>query len=273
MFANHVITPVSAAGFNMYTLRAEHLVADVMGWFTGAPASAVLPPMTPIPGPSGPPLNPSFQYFGYNTAAPTRWDGCAPIRYAVNFGGHPGQRRLIDEAMTRLANATGFTFEDVGPTTVMPDLGLFEGDVDPAAAIPESIDVVVALGDPGRSDAVGDGVLGVGGAWGIVSRGVGEYLLGALVIDMDMLDPSGDPWVDANSPGPVLLHEFAHVLGLDHTDSPAQLMYWLSSDVLTFQPGDLSGLYGIGAYQGCLPRGLRRGHSLADTTPIRNVAN
>jgi LPXTG-site transpeptidase (sortase) family protein len=42
--ANHVITPVSLRGVSLYTSQPMHLLADVSGWFTGAPAPVVLKP-------------------------------------------------------------------------------------------------------------------------------------------------------------------------------------------------------------------------------------
>ena len=42
--ANHVITPVSYRGVSLYTSQPMHLLADVSGWFTGAPAPVVSKP-------------------------------------------------------------------------------------------------------------------------------------------------------------------------------------------------------------------------------------
>jgi LPXTG-site transpeptidase (sortase) family protein len=42
--ANHVITPVSYRGVSLYTSQPMHLLADVSGWFTGAPAPVVVKP-------------------------------------------------------------------------------------------------------------------------------------------------------------------------------------------------------------------------------------
>jgi LPXTG-site transpeptidase (sortase) family protein len=46
--ANHVITPVSFRGVSLYTSQPMHLLADVSGWFTGAPAPVVLKPVTNV---------------------------------------------------------------------------------------------------------------------------------------------------------------------------------------------------------------------------------
>lgn len=52
--ANHVISPVSYRGVSLYTSQPMHLLADVSGWFTGAPAPVVLKPVSNVlPAASG----------------------------------------------------------------------------------------------------------------------------------------------------------------------------------------------------------------------------
>jgi LPXTG-site transpeptidase (sortase) family protein len=46
--ANHVITPVSYRGASLYTSIPMHLLADVSGWFTGAPAPIVVKPVNNV---------------------------------------------------------------------------------------------------------------------------------------------------------------------------------------------------------------------------------
>jgi lipoprotein-anchoring transpeptidase ErfK/SrfK len=46
MLANHAIVPVSERGFSMYTETGGHLLADLAGYFLGAPASAGFGPRT-----------------------------------------------------------------------------------------------------------------------------------------------------------------------------------------------------------------------------------
>ena len=44
----------------------------------------------------------------------------------------------------------------------------------------------------------------------------------------------------------MLLHEFGHVIGLDHVDSPRELMHEGNNDLTSFGPGDLEGLRLLG---------------------------
>jgi lipoprotein-anchoring transpeptidase ErfK/SrfK len=52
MLANHAIVPVSARGFSMYTEPGGHLLADLAGYFLGAPAAAPFGPRTNPAAPS-----------------------------------------------------------------------------------------------------------------------------------------------------------------------------------------------------------------------------
>jgi len=49
-------------------------------------------------------------------------------------------------------------------------------------------------------------------------------------------------WVDEA----VILHEFGHVLGLAHVDSPGELMYVHNVGRTTYGPGDVEGLRLLG---------------------------
>lgn len=44
--ANHVVVPVSARGFDVFTQGGGHVIADVSGWYTGQPRAAIYPRST-----------------------------------------------------------------------------------------------------------------------------------------------------------------------------------------------------------------------------------
>ena len=60
--------------------------------------------------------------------------------------------------------------------------------------------------------------------------------------------------------GGVLVHEFGHVVGLDHVEDTDELMYrYAGRGSVTFGPGDLAGLAAVGAGDGsCLDAGPPR---------------
>jgi hypothetical protein len=51
--ANHAIVRISNRGLSLFTLQGLHMIADLSGWYLGAPTAATLPPPTnPLYGPA-----------------------------------------------------------------------------------------------------------------------------------------------------------------------------------------------------------------------------
>ena len=245
IIANHVITPVSTGGLSFYTQNGAHLIVDISGWYTGAEvsiaATTALPPHVPLTGPGGPPPTLPYTFSRVVGGAPVRWNPCVPLRYAVNLGGYdPSFRPVINEAVERLQAATGLPLVPVGDSTYMPNNG--NGAQFPAA----TADMVIALGDEVQSDLVLGNVIGRAGIL------FGSSIVRAsVVIDMGTVG-ANDPWSPVGV-GPVLLHELAHAVGLDHVNDPTQLMNASASGSgpRTYGAGDLTGLWQVGAAGGC----------------------
>ncbi|MEP7045366.1 MAG: hypothetical protein ABI949_01735 [Ilumatobacteraceae bacterium] len=240
--ANHVITPVSTAGLSIYTQNGAHLVVDLAGWYTGTEVPTVLPPHVPLTGPTGPPPTQPFTFSQISRGVPVRWNPCAPVRYTVNLGGYdPGFRQVIAEAVERLQAATGLGLVPIGDTTFMPTnaLGTSKAATDG--------EIVIALGDKVQTDLVPGQVVGRAG---FVFSST-SILRASVVIDMG--DIGTHPVWSSTGPGPVLLHELAHAVGLDHVDDPTQLMNAVASQggPVTYGAGDLTGLWQVGAAAGC----------------------
>jgi len=270
--ANHVITPVSASGFDFYTQSGADLLADVTGWFTGAsagPATPISPPApVPDPGPTGPAdvggyvikwgLAPDGSTHFDTTAAndvPFHWDPCKPIRYAVNLNGYnEAYRANITDAIARVAKATGLTFTNVADSTVIPTnadqwgypLGSFLAGTTP-------YDIIISLANESITDLVPGGLAG----WTIPNwvqahpNKPARFFVASITIDLGDLG-AHDVWA-GDGFEPVLLHELGHAVGLDHPMDSHQVMYPFASPTgaQSYAPGDLRGLWRVGASLGC----------------------
>jgi hypothetical protein len=280
--ANHVVTPISAAGVGVFTQNGGEIIADISGYFTGQATAARLPPPVPVPNPASP--GPSTDY-AYSLALgpsgltgparggdPIRWDTCRSIRYVVNYGGNRQQYQpLVREAFDRLSAASGIRFVDRGPSSFIPTSNS-PHPISPqdAYAGRADFDLLVAFAGPDQTDMVPGGVAGVANvAW--VSAGGAKpiYVLASVVIDHKDVSDS-PPWSSVGA-GPVLLHELGHVVGLTHV-SRTQVMSPVASPggPVTYQGGDLAGLWREGSYPvQCGERSVRVDGALGATPNVQ----
>lgn len=180
---------------------------------------------------------------------PVAWDPCREIRYEVNPDGAPGSDddvvADVVEAVEVVSALTGLQFDYLGETDRRPS---WEANLVPRG---RSEPVLIAWADEDEVAELEGDVAGVGGA---VSQrapagGWRRYVTGQVTLDRDVYEFLADE-ADGEARGrAILLHELGHLVGLDHVDSPAELMYADEVGLLDFGTGDRNGLVRLGKGQ------------------------
>ncbi|MDZ5660647.1 hypothetical protein SFC79_02625 [Nocardioides sp. S-58] len=172
---------------------------------------------------------------------PVAWDPCSPVPYAVNPAGMPeGARALVDRAVSRISAATGLAFEDDGDTDRRPFTGSF-------VPLGGSRPVVIGWADDVEFPQLEGAVAGIGGAASEEGgRGRRYYVTGGVVLDVDVFTDASVDQVPRLMEA-IVLHELAHVVGLDHVEEPLELMFADSTGQVELGPGDREGLARLGS--------------------------
>ncbi|WP_299959151.1 matrixin family metalloprotease [uncultured Modestobacter sp.] len=225
---------------------------------TGTRRTVPSPGVEASDGPLGTPLTPTaggtfaFAQLQDDGVAPVAYDPCRPVHYAVRPDNAPyGGDQLIADAVAQISAVTGLRFVADGPTDEAADeqRAPFQPDRYGDRWAPVLVTWSTVAEQP---DFVAD-VAGQAGSLAVsLGDGPDVYVTGAVELDAaqfaDILSrPGGQAVARA-----IVLHEFAHLVGLDHVDDPTQLMYPTTSDVLGFAAGDLTGLSRLGS-GACVP--------------------
>jgi len=176
----------------------------------------------------------SFGGHGYEFLAtqggnPVTWNHCQAIRYQVNPKGAPADwQEIVHAAVKDIEDASGFVFADSGTTvkTQLIGTGIYPGN--------EWEPVLIVWSDRYQDQSLDGGVIGRGGGGTIDVNGVRRYVVGKVSLDSSEKDS-----FEARM---VLEHELGHVLGLDHTGDPDQLMYAGYHGQRGLGDGDVAGL-------------------------------
>ncbi len=186
---------------------------------------------------------------------PARWDPCTPtpIGVRVNTANAPDSA-IADtrEALRRLGDASGLRFTYQGRTNLVPE-STFDN-------YPSDTQIVVAWADPAETDLLNGNQVGRGGY--AMRRGyrdaqgepVHRIMRGGVALDQSSPVSQRSGFGVGPTLGELLMHELGHVVGLQHAERSAQLMYptLQGSPDDQWGPGDLTGLALQGAEQGCL---------------------
>lgn len=183
----------------------------------------------------------------HDDASPVGYDPCRPIRYVVNPAGMPQEgEQLIADAIAIVSDASGLQWEYLGVTEEPPDLE--RALIQPERYGHDWAPVLIAWADEAGLPELAGEVAGLGGSAAVPGEdGTGQWLAaGRVVLDRDgigalLAGHGGYPQARA-----VVVHELAHVLGLDHVDDVTELMHPMTSNRVDLGPGDRAGLALVG---------------------------
>ncbi|WP_068401232.1 matrixin family metalloprotease [Kribbia dieselivorans] len=248
-----VVGAAPAVGSDIFTFGNAAPLAggkrtNTSGIWPPAPEDAATEPLgTPGPKPSS---STDFSFMGTVAGAdgrPIAWDPCRPIHVVINNAQAPkGADRLLREAIDSVSSATGLQFVIEGQTTETPDER--RAPVDEARYGNRWSPVLVAWTDPFAAPRLQGDVAGFAGPIGApyYTAAQQHWVSGMVALDgpqiRDLMQGS-DGWADARA---IVMHEFGHLVGLDHVPAADHLMHEQNTGQRAFRRGDLEGLRQLG---------------------------
>jgi hypothetical protein len=215
------------------------------------------PPTTSAPGSGSARGNPaSYRTYQAPGGGIPRWDPCAPIHYVTNLAGagYAGALADVQAAVAQVSGASGLTFQYDGE--VGTRVSRQYGNVQVGGAWPP---VLIAWARRSETDAY-DGVSTPGAtlaathAWFRRDAATGSpvFVGGNIAVEPDVLGASRVvPGTGVRSVGVVVMHEVAHLVGLDHVNDQEMIMAPAISRYSTWGAGDLTGLQVVGVGDRC----------------------
>ena len=216
---------------------------------------------TPPPGleeqdqPLGTPRKPegdsaSYKFLATNDdGTPVGYSPCRPLHYVINAALAPqGAERLVEDSIRTISEATGITFISDGSTTETPSptRAPYQKDAYGDRWAP----LLIAWTTPEQAPQLKGPVIGTGGSTHFsFGDGPKSFVTGSLELDAPQIAEDLDRGEGAAYATAVILHELGHVMGLEHVDDPAQLMYPEIGAPDGLADGDLNGLYELGHAQ------------------------
>src|SRR5437867_2667904 len=188
---------------------------------------------------------------------PYRWDPCQPIHWSMHLQYAPaGAQAVVEQAIGRVADATGIRFIYDGPTDL--NIGTYQEryfmptDVTRSLWLPVLIDWMPH--EQFVSHVGTSGALAYGYPVDGQDADLYTYRSGAILIDAGQSIPVD--FAGRFSLGPVVMHEMGHVIGLGHVAEGNELMWspqvpgasqFPDLSETTYGPGDRQGLRELGS--------------------------
>lgn len=177
-------------------------------------------------------------------ATPVRWDPCTTVTWMVRPSDPAWLSPVVQQVLEPVEAATGLRFRQVAATSdrIGADRNLTTDDATWAP-------VVVTFTTPAETSWLTDADRAVT----IPVVVTDQFVTGQVLLHADK-PLSADLASRDGSWGGALLHEFGHLVGLDHVDDPAQVMHPTAQPgPVAFGAGDHDGLAALAADPACLP--------------------
>lgn len=178
---------------------------------------------------------------------PVTYDPCHPVRIALNPAHAPeGGREVTEDAIFEVSQATGLDFELTDDTDERPASGRPLSD---SARYGQGYSpILVAWSDPVETPRLAGDVAGLGGSVPLGGAfGTSWLVTGHATLDAPDFERLLSGHDGRDRARAIVMHELAHVVGLDHVDDPDQLMYADNVGRTRWGIGDLAGLRLLGA--------------------------
>ena len=204
----------------------------------------------PVPAGGG---SHAFSLLQADGTTPVAYDPCRVVHYVVRPDGSPaGGEEMVHAAVARLGRATGLVFGYDGPTDEVPtpERAAFQPDRYGDRWAP----VLVSWRTAAEAPRLAGDVVGEAGSLAVsLGEGPRVYVTGTVTLDAEQFPEILEQPGGAATASGVVLHELAHLVGLDHVADESQLLHPETVPGVTdYAAGDLAGLARLG--QGpCVP--------------------